>query len=238
MRFFGRLLDQWQLPLLTGHQAFLLRQFQGRGRTGIKAGLHQVQYIARIRQVELGNLQALAGGQGLRVAVGHVAEQGQLHVGLIELTGLQAVHGAVAGSGAATPEVDFVAGREVGIIVGDGPVALGGVQLRVAAAAQQPLTAGAEVELQFRQQRCTGNYRRGLGLADTRHGRRHVEAVTAGLVDQAVQRRAAKLRPPTLVDGLGRFAFGKMPGGGRSKATVDGGRVSAAGREQQAHTER
>jgi len=166
------------------------------------------------------------------------AEQGQLHVGLIELTGVQAVHGAVARSGAAPPEVDFIAGGEAGVIAVDGPVAFGGVQVRVAAAAQQPLPAGGEVELQFRQQRCAGNHRRGLGLTDPRHGGRYVETVTTGLVDQAVQRRAAKLRPPALVDGLGRFAFCIVPGGGRGEAAINGGRVSATGREQQAQAER
>lgn len=93
---------------------------------------------------------------------------------------------------------------------------------------------GGEVELHFRQQRCTGNHRTGLGLAHTGHGGGHVETVTAGLVDQAVQLRAAELGPPLLVGGLRRITLGILPGGGRGDAAVGGGGVAGAGTEEHA----
>lgn len=233
-RFFAQLLDQRQLALLAGHQAFLLGQFQGGGGAGVIAGLHQVEHVARVGQVQLGDLLALPRGQGLRVAVGDAAEQGQFHRGLVERAGAQTLQGAVAGGGAATPEIHFVAGGEVGAVVIDGVIVACCVQVRATWAAQQFLAAGGEVEFHLRQQRRAGDDCAGLGLAHAGRGGGHVETVPAGLVDQAVQLRAAELCPPLLLGGLGRVALGVLPGGRRCDAAVDGRRVAGAGAEQYA----
>lgn len=102
----------------------MLGQFQGGGGAGVVAGLHQVEHVACIGQVKRGDLLALVGGEGLGIAVRHAAEQGQFHRGLVKLAGAQALQGAVTGGRAATPEVHFVTGGEVGTKVVDGVIAL------------------------------------------------------------------------------------------------------------------
>ncbi len=105
-RLFGLLPHQRQLALLRRHQAFLLRQFQGRGRTRIETSLHQFQHALGIGQVQFGDAVLLLQRQGLRVAVGHTAEQRQFHRGLIELAGLQTELRTVA-SGTLAPRNRF-----------------------------------------------------------------------------------------------------------------------------------
>ncbi|MNR43326.1 hypothetical protein D3C85_1619380 [compost metagenome] len=56
----GLLLHQRQLPLLRRHQTLLLGQFQGRRRAGIEPGLHQVQDVLRVGQIQPGNAALLA----------------------------------------------------------------------------------------------------------------------------------------------------------------------------------
>ncbi|MNL41526.1 hypothetical protein D3C87_1639380 [compost metagenome] len=130
------MLHQRQLPLLRRHQAFLLRQFQCRRRARVKTGLHQPQHILRVGQIQFGNAALFLQRQCLCVAAGHTTQQRQLYRGLIELAGAQGKLRTVAGGALATPEVDFVAGCEVGVKVVHSLIAAVGIQLAVTVSAQ------------------------------------------------------------------------------------------------------
>jgi len=49
--------------------------------------------------------------------------------------------------------------------------------------------------------------------------------------------RAAELRPPALVGGLGRVALGELPGGRRRNIAVHRGLIAGARTEQQAQAD-
>ncbi len=203
------MLNAGQFTLLGCNQILLLCQLQCRCRARFIAGLHQAQHVLRVGQIQLGNPPLLARRQGLRIAVGDVGQQGQLHGRLIELAGAQALQCAVASRCDAAPEIHFIAGGQVaGEIVG--VVVVGRVGLAVAVA-QEPVTFAAQVKGQFRQQGRAADDGAGLCLTNPRHRRSDFVAVAAGLFDQAIQLRAAELLPPTHVAALRGGVFGKRP---------------------------
>ncbi|MNQ70568.1 hypothetical protein D3C85_852120 [compost metagenome] len=230
----GLLLHQRQLALLRRHQAFLLCQFQGCGRTRIETGLHQFQHALGIGQIQLGDAALLLQRQGLRVTVGHTAEQRQFHGGLIELAGFETELRAVAAGPLATPEIDFVAGNQVRREVVDGVVIAVGIELTVAAAPQQFLAIGVDPGLDLGQLRAAGNHRVGLGLAHSGDGRGQVVAAEPRLFDQAPQLRAAEAVPPLLVVMDSACGVPGLPGSRRLDAAVGALWRGAAGAEQQA----
>ena len=133
-RLLGLLLNQWQLPLLAGHQALLLGQFHGCGRACVIAGLHDMHDVLCVGQIEPGNAQLFVEGQGLHITVGHAAEQGQLDGGLIKFAGLERLYGAVPCCGFAAPKVHFITGAQVGVKIVHGLVVIAGIQLAIALA--------------------------------------------------------------------------------------------------------
>ncbi|MNN27427.1 hypothetical protein D3C81_1409620 [compost metagenome] len=197
--FAGLLLHQWQFALLFRYQAFLLGQFQCGGAAGVEAGLHQVQDVLRVGQIELGNACLFAQCQGLRVTVGDAALQGQFDGGTVELAGLYTEHGAVARRAFAAPEVDFVTGAQLGVVIIQRAIVRADVELAVAFAVQQFLPVGIETGLDFREQRGAGNRRAGLGLPDPRNSGAEVMAAQSRLFDQSIQLGAAELGPPLAV---------------------------------------
>ncbi|MOA41676.1 hypothetical protein D3C78_1636590 [compost metagenome] len=112
----------------------MLGQFQGCGTAGVVAGLHQVEHALGIAQVLFGDALLLAQGQGLGVAVGDAAEQGQLHRRAVELAGRQRLQRTVPGRPFAAPEIQLISGTEVGVVVIDGAVVPIHIQLAVALA--------------------------------------------------------------------------------------------------------
>ena len=232
--FLGLLRHQWQLPLLSGHQAFLLSQLKGRGRACVIAGLDHVQDALGVGQVEPRNAQLLVIGQGLHVAAGDAAEQGQLDGGLVKLAGIERVQGAVTGCGFAAPKVHFVAGRQVGVKVVQGLVVVGGIQLAVTLAAQQFFTVGAAGKLHFGEPRGASNNGCGAGLLHAGNGCGQVVTADSCLSNQTVQGRATKMTPPLLAAQLAGLRVGRLPGRGRLHRVRVARRGLAARAQQQA----
>ena len=173
------------------------------------------------------HLDAIPQFQGLEVSRGHAAHHGECDGLLVVSAGDRGGAGGGAQRAVLAPEVQFVAGGQLGIEYV--------VNLRPLAGDLGPLPGGVRAEVQRREERRAGDPDLCVGLLHTGDGAGQIVIVALRLRDEVVQASRSEALPPVGVrpDRCGGLLGRRlMPGLGRGNIGALIGRSHAASRQR------